>query len=249
VRGEASPRAAIAAESLRFYGRRQGRALRPGRLAVFRDHIDALAIRLPEGQMTRLDPRLLFNPPRQRVWLEVGFGGGEHLLGQAARHPEIGFIGCEPFIPGVATLVARAVSGGLTARLRIFANDARLLLPHFADASIERTFILFPDPWPKRRHHRRRVVDAAMVDRLAHLLSDDGELLVATDHAEYAADILAFLTAHPAFLPSGGGSSHRCEPPPDWVATRYEGKARRAGREVQYLRFFRRARLEKPGLP
>jgi tRNA (guanine-N7-)-methyltransferase len=249
VRGEVSPPAAIAAESLRFYGRRQGRALRPGRLAIFRDHFDALTIRLPEGQMRRLDPRLLFHPPRRRVWLEVGFGGGEHLLGQAARHPDIGFIGCEPFINGVANLVARAVSGGLTARLRIFANDARLLLPHFADASIERAFILFPDPWPKRRHHRRRVVDAAMVDRLAQLLSDGGELRIATDHAEYAADILALLIADRAFLPSGEGLRDRCEPPPDWVPTRYEAKARRAGREIQYLRFFRRARLENPGFP
>jgi tRNA (guanine-N7-)-methyltransferase len=234
---------APAADGPRFFGRRHGRPLRSGRRAALTGHLERLALRLPEDGTARCDPRLAFGAaPRPRVWLEIGFGAGEHLLGQAARNGDVGFIGCEPYVNGVATLIAAAVAAGLDGRIRVFAEDARLLLPRLEAASVERVFVLFPDPWPKRRHQRRRLLRAETLDRIADLLADGGELRFATDHGDCAVSTLADLVRHPAFTWTARRPADWRTQPADWVPTRYEAKARAAGRPPLFFRFVRRCR-------
>ena len=159
-----------------------------------------LAVTLPETGV--LDPASLFATRPGSVWLEIGFGAGEHLAAQAEAHPEIGFIGCEVFENGVARLVAEIARRDLT-NIRIFPDDARVLLDALAPASLDRVFILFPDPWPKTRHHKRRLVSTATLDRLAVLMRKGAELRLATDERGYLAWMLEHATAHPAFAMAG----------------------------------------------
>jgi tRNA (guanine-N7-)-methyltransferase len=228
----------------RFYGRRRGRPLRQGRHRLKDDLLPRLAIDLPE--QGALDPASLFPTPPRAVWLEIGFGGGEHLAEQAERHPDIGFIGCEVFENGVARLVGEIARREL-ANVRVFADDARLLLDCLAPASIGRVFILFPDPWPKRRHHKRRLVAPATLDRLAAVMQPGGELRLATDDRDYLARMLEHVTAHPDFQWLARGPADWRQRPADWPATRYEEKARAAGRAPAFLRFERLLTLPLDG--
>ena len=223
----------------RLYGRRRGRRLRPGQRQLKLELLPRLAVTLPDGES--LDPIGLFLPPPDRVWLEIGFGGGEHLADQAERHRNIGLIGCEVFENGIARLVAETAHRGL-ANIRIFPDDARLLLAALRPASIDRVFILFPDPWPKLRHHKRRIVSAAMLDRLAEIMADGAELRLATDDRDYLRWMLEQVTGHPAFIWLAQSSADWRERPPDWPPTRYEDKARAAGRTPFFLRFRRQPR-------
>ena len=223
-------------ERRRIYGRRRGRPLRPGRERLQQELLPRLTIALPQRGL--LDPPCLF-PARPSVWLEIGFGGGEHLAAQASAHPEIGFVGCEVFESGVARLVGEIARRGLD-NIRIFADDARLLLERLAPSSIARVFILFPDPWPKRRHHKRRLVAPATLDRLAAIIRPGGELRLATDDPDYLAWMLEHLTAHPDFTWLARRPADWRDRPPDWPPTRYEEKARAAGRAPAFLRFRRR---------
>jgi tRNA (guanine-N7-)-methyltransferase len=201
--------------------------------------LPAVAVRLPE--MGRLDPAVLFGAAPGSVWLEIGFGAGEHLAWQAERHPDTGFIGCEVFENGIAKLLARIATGRLD-NIRIFADDARLLLAALPPASIGRVFILFPDPWPKRRHHKRRIMSDETLDGLAEIMSDGAELRLATDDAGYLCWMLAHVTDHPAFEWLARRPCDWRERPSDWPSTRYEQKARAAGRRPAFLRFRRRPR-------
>ncbi len=223
----------------RLYGRRRGRKLRRGQRDLAAALLPQLSFVLPES--AALDPTGLFAFRPAAVWLEIGFGGGEHLAAQAAAHPGIGFIGCEVFDNGVARLVAAVARQGL-GNVRIFADDARLLLAALPAQSVERVFILFPDPWPKMRHRKRRLVTAATLDRLAEILADGGELRLATDDPDYLAAMLALATAHPAFAWQARRPADWQERPPDWPPTRYEEKARAAGRAPAFLRFTRISR-------
>jgi tRNA (guanine-N7-)-methyltransferase len=196
-----------------------------------------LAVRIPETG--RLDPALLFGAAPSSVWLEIGFGAGEHLACQAERNPEIGFISCEVFENGIVKLLARIATGRLD-NIRIFSDDARLLLPVLPPASIGRVFILFPDPWPKRRHHKRRIISHETLDLLAVIMSDGAELRLATDDPGYLCWMLAHVTEHPAFEWLARRPRDWRERPADWPSTRYEEKARVAGRVPFFLRFRRR---------
>ena len=180
----------------RFHGRRRGRRLRPGRAALKATLLPRLRIALPSGGT--LDPRTLFSPDPTEVRLEIGFGAGEHLATLAETRPDVGFIGCEPYVNGVAALLARIDEQGL-ANVRVLDDDARPLLDVLAAASIERVYLLFSDPWPKVRHHRRRFVGEATVAALARVLADDGELWFATDDSDYVRWSLDYITRHPAF--------------------------------------------------
>jgi tRNA (guanine-N7-)-methyltransferase len=188
-----------------------------------------------------LDPASLFAPTPDAVWLEVGFGGGEHLAAQAAAHPAIGIIGCEPFINGVVSLLGHVVRDDL-ANVRIWPESAVTLLDALPDASIARAFVLFPDPWPKLRQHKRRFVARANLDRLARVLTDGAELRVASDHADYVRWMLFELVSHPEFEWLARGPRDWRERPEDWPPTRYEEKARAAGLSPTFLRFRRHAR-------
>jgi tRNA (guanine-N7-)-methyltransferase len=211
--------------------------LRQGRRRLAESLLPQIAITLPvEGP---LDPKTLFAAPPPAVWLEIGFGGGEHLAEQAERHPGIGFIGCEVFENGIARLVGDIARREL-ANIRIFADDARLLLDRLVPASIGLVFILFPDPWPKTRHHKRRLVARATLDRLAIVMQPGAELRLATDDRDYLAWMLEHVTAHPDFVWLARSAADWRERAPDWPATRYEEKARAAGRPPVFLCFVRR---------
>lgn len=220
-----------------LYGRRLGRPLRPIQRRRLDDMLPRLALSLPPAGR-QLDPAGLFDPPKSALWMEIGFGGGEHLAAQAARHPEIGFIGCEPFLNGVAQLLAHIEAGGLT-NIRIHPDDARAVLDALPDGALGRLYVLFPDPWPKARHHRRRFIGPGNLPAIARVLAAGAELRTATDDPDYLAWMCDHLNAYPALsaLAAGAGAG---EPWPDWPGTRYDAKARAAGRAPVFLAYRRR---------
>jgi len=218
----------------RLYGRRRGRPLRAGQRALFETLLPQLRFALPESGT--LDPRSLFDAAIREVWLEIGFGAGEHLAYQAAAHPDCGVIGSEVFEPGIAHLLTEIKDRPL-ANVRLFIDDARLIIAALVPQSLGRAFILHPDPWPKERHKKRRIVSRETLDHLAVVLRDDAELRIATDDADYGEWIAERLAAHPDFAPLP------TEPrPADWPPTRYEVKAQTQGRMARLFSYRRRAR-------
>ncbi len=229
---------------IRSYGRRRGRKLRAGQARLLTDLLARVALD-PEDP-SPLDASALFSFRPQALWLEIGFGAGEHLVRQASSHSEIGFIGCEPFVNGIAALLA-AVRTHSLANIRVWTEDVRLLLPRLPAASLERVFVLFPDPWPKARHHKRRLIQGDFLDLLARVMAPGAELALATDHGDYLAWILERLTAHAGLLWTARGPQDWRKPPADFLPTRYERKARAAGRICVYLRFVRRSQVGTDG--
>jgi len=171
----------------------------------------------------------------ERRWLEIGFGGGEHLAHQAALHPEISFIGAEAFLNGVAKLLAH-LEDQKAANVRVFYGDARDLLEALPDRSLERIYLLYPDPWPKERQKKRRFVSAATLTQFHRLLQDGGLFLFASDIPDYVAWTREHVTAHGGF----GEEGDPAQPYENWVQTRYEAKALREGRTPTYLTFRKR---------
>jgi tRNA (guanine-N7-)-methyltransferase len=226
-------------ERLKFYGRRKGKPLKVGRQNLLETLLPKLALAAPAAG-ARLDPRTLF-PNAREVWLEIGFGGGEHLAAQAEAHPDVGFIGSEVFLNGVAGLL-KHIAARNVGNVRVLHEDVRYLLPALPDASLARIFLLFPDPWPKTRHAKRRFVSPTMLDELARLLVDGGELRVASDHPIYVRWALMHGTVHPQFQWLARTPDDWRVRPADGFPTRYEEKAISAGRPPAYLRFVRRAR-------
>lgn len=222
-----------------FFGRRIGHPLKPQQAALFETLLPRLALDLAAPAPAALT--MLFPPSVDSVRLEIGFGGGEHLAAQAARLPDHGLIGCEVFENGVVKLLAEVERLGL-ANLRLLVADARPLLDALAEGSLGRVFILFPDPWPKLRHHKRRLISTATLDALAHAMQDGAELRLATDDMDYLRWMLERATAHAGFEWLARGPRDWRERPPDWPATRYEQKALAAGRRPAFLRFRRRPR-------
>jgi tRNA (guanine-N7-)-methyltransferase len=220
----------------RVYGRRRGRTLKGKASELYETGLDALTVKLPAPD-TELDPRAVFAERPENVWLEIGFGGGEHLAAQAARHPDIGFIGCEPFINGVSSLLV-LLDEHEVRNVRIVTEDARLLLKALPEGAIDRAFLLFPDPWPKRRHEGRRFINPEALDLLARCLADNAEFRIATDHAVLQEWMPARMAEHPAFRLE----THATERPEGWAPTRYEAKALRQGRRPIYLTYRRKPR-------
>lgn len=225
-------------EPIRFYGRRKGKPLKAGRLALLDTLLPQLKIEQP---VQAFDPRGLFAHAPKDVWLEIGFGGGEHLAAQAAANPDVGFIGSEVFLNGVAGAL-KEIDARKVSNVRLFNDDVRFLLPHLPAASLGRVFLMFPDPWPKTRHAKRRFIGPAMLGELARLLGDGAELRVATDHPVYARWCLQHAPVHPDFVWRVTGPHDWRERPADGFPTRYEQKAVIAGRPPVYFRFARRPR-------
>lgn len=226
------------ADRPRFHGRRRGKRLRRSALGLIETLLPRLAIQ-PPGAGQAIDPKALFSRPVEQVWLEVGFGGGEHVVAQARLHPEMGYIGCEPFRNGVASLLGHLNATDID-NVRIFAEDVRLLLPAFPDASLGRAFVLFPDPWPKKRHAERRFIGPDNLTLLARVLADGAELRVASDDPVYQEWALEQLEAHPDF-DKIQVTTDRTELPQDWPPTRYEQKCL-ANRAPVFFRYRRKAR-------
>lgn len=227
-------------DRLPFHGRRKGRRIRAGRQRLLDELLPRLALARPAPGAT-LDPGSLFAETVAAVWLEIGFGGGEHLAFQAAQNRRVGLLGCEVFVNGLASLLTQVEAARLD-NVRVFPDDARLLLPHLAEASIERVFVLFPDPWPKSRHAERRFIQQATLDALARIMAEDAELRLASDDADHVAWLLQQILAHPAFAWCAERADDWRLRPADWPETRYEAKAWREGRPPAYLRFRRRPR-------
>jgi tRNA (guanine-N7-)-methyltransferase len=226
----------------RLYGRRKGHKLSAHREGLRATLLHELALHLEHGA----DPLSYFSPPCgggengvNDVWLEVGFGGGEHLLEQARANPHAGLIGAEPYEEGVAKLLA-AIDSSPTSNIRIHEGDARDIIAALPDACLGRVFILFPDPWPKTRHHKRRFVQMELLDALARVMKPGAELRFASDDAGYLAWTLERLMAHPAFVWMAQRAEDWKTRPPGWPQTRYEAKALHG--PPAYLLFVRRAK-------
>jgi len=220
-----------------LYGRRRGKKLRAGQQSLLDTLLPRLVLTLPETSR-KVDLAQAFGGvlPPQGIWLEVGFGAGEHLVWQAAQHAEVGLIGCEPYLNGVAKCLAHVERAGVS-NIRLFTDDARLLMAALPGRSLSRVFVLFPDPWPKTRHHKRRFVQRETLDQLAELMVPGAELRLATDDPSYLPWMVEHTCLHPAFDWLAERPADWRQRPPDWPSTRYEQKEI-AGRPT-FLRFRR----------
>jgi tRNA (guanine-N7-)-methyltransferase len=202
----------------KLYGRRKGPKLSARQVGLRQGLLRDLAYdpaKEPFGQ---------FPNSVRELWLEVGFGAGEHLVWQAGQHPHAGLIGAEPYEAGVAKILTKLDDSPLNT-VRLYEGDGRDIIEALPDASLSRFFLLFPDPWPKTRHHKRRFLQMAMLDQLARVLKPGGELRFATDDKSYLSWALERLMAHPAFVWLAQGPADWKARPADWPATRYETKA------------------------
>ncbi|MBU6475733.1 MAG: tRNA (guanosine(46)-N7)-methyltransferase TrmB [Alphaproteobacteria bacterium] len=223
---------------IRSYGRRWSKGLRPTRASALEDVLPQAAITLPEGDAL-VTPHVFFNRTVRAVWFEIGFGNGEHLLEQAAANPDVGLIGCEPFMNGVAAICV-GMREMKTQNTRLWPDDARVLMDRLAPQSLDRLFLLHPDPWPKTRHHKRRFIQTETLDEIARVLKSGGEFRMATDHADLAAWMMDKTFHHPAFAWEAKSAADWRNPPADWPKTRYGQKGLKQGRPPVYL-IFRRA--------
>ena len=217
---------------LRSYGRIKSRQIK-ARSA------DLLATRLPELSLdlsAPIDPMAL-KPDAAEVWLEIGFGGGEHMAAQAQAHPDVLILGAEPFLNGVASAIGHIEQHSLT-NVRLAQADARDLLARLPDECLERVFILFPDPWPKARHNKRRLVQEPVLNEIVRVLKPDGRLRFATDWADYAAWTLERALKTPGLTWTAHSADDWRRPPQDHVTTRYESK-RLGDCEPVWLEFLR----------
>lgn len=219
-----------------FFGRRSGKRLHKGQDSLFETVLPQLQITLPEG---RIDPDTVFSGKARRV-LEIGYGGGEHLALEAGHHPETGYVGCEVFTGGIGKMIQAIAEQGL-ANVRLYTDDALKLLNALPDASLDEVCLLYPDPWPKTRHHKRRFVSELTLSELSRTIKPGGLFHFATDIEDYANWTLAHILRTPAFefTPPEPGSWHR--PYPGWAPTRYELKARAEGRMISWYFTFERA--------
>jgi tRNA (guanine-N7-)-methyltransferase len=202
---------------IRSFGRIKSRPIKPARAALMATLLPS--VQAPAGPF---DPRALA-PAAAEVWLEIGFGGGEHLAGQAARRPDVLLLGAEPFQNGVASAL-RHISEQALSNVRLHMGDARELMAALPDASLDRLFILFPDPWPKARHHKRRLVDRAFIADAARVLKAGSRLRFATDWADYADWALERLLGAPEFVWLAEAPDDWRQAPRDHIPTRYELK-------------------------
>lgn len=226
------------AHELRSFGRRRGRPLSARQRSLLEELLPRLGLDLAGAPPRSL--QALFPAPVSQVWLEIGFGGAEHLVWQGRHNAHIGLIGCEVFEEGIVKALS-AVEEHALSNIRLSTDDARALLRWLPEASLSRVFILFPDPWPKKRHVKRRLVGAPLLDLLARAMAPGGELRIATDIGDYARTILLAARAHPAFAWQAEGPKDWRERGPDWPPTRYEGKAAQEGRHSYYFRLVRKS--------
>ncbi len=217
-----------------LYGRRKGKPLRAGQAARFDDLFPKLKLDLSAPAPG--DIRALFAEPVEALRVEIGFGGGEHLLHEAETHPGTGFIGIEPFVNGMAKALVGIGERGL-GNVRLFDNDAALVLDWLPEASVSRLDLLYPDPWPKKRQWKRRFVSDANLKRIARVLRPGGEFRFASDIDTYVAWTLDHVRRSPDLVWTAERADDWRLPWAGWPGTRYEAKAKREGRVPAYLIF------------
>ena len=222
-----------------FYGRRLGKTLKPNQRQALEHDLGPLSLDAVDWNdnpdRTPLDLDELFSG--KPVWLEIGFGGGEHMVHQAASNPDVGIIGCEPYINGVAMLLRKIGLAGVE-NVRIHPGDVRDLFDVLPEGSIQKAFLLYPDPWPKKRHHRRRAVTPEYLQPLHKVMVPGAELRVATDIKDYVRQTMEEVPKA-GFEWLGEKAADWREPWTDWLSTRYEQKALREGRVPHYMTFRR----------
>ena len=217
----------------RLYGRAKGHKLRAGQQALVDDFLPTIAV--PDGP---LDARILFGDDRPMEF-EIGFGAGEHLAYQAALRPDHGFIGCEPFVNGVVGALMHVRDDAL-ANVRIHMGDAMEVLARFPDASLDKVYLLHPDPWPKARHAKRRMMNPGPLDRIAAKLKPGGEFRFGTDHPIYCRWAMMQMNRRVDFIWQAQTASDFLVRPDDWPETRYARKARTVfGHDIWYFRYIR----------
>jgi len=220
-----------------FFGRRKGHKLRPQQAALFDTLLPRLALDL--NRPAPPNPAALFPHPIEAAHLEIGFGGGEHLIAEAERHPNIGFIGVEPFVNGMAKALAAIDARGLS-NIRLHFGDAIFLLDWLPDSSLARLDLIYPDPWPKRRHWKRRFVQDATLAAITRVLKAGGEFRFVSDIPDYVAWTLRHGLSAVGLEWTATRADDWREPWPGFTSTRYETKAKRAGRLPCYLIFRKR---------
>lgn len=219
-----------------FFGRRKGHRLRSHQADLVAGLLPRLAIDLDRPPAKNLAD--MFSRPLEGVCLEIGFGGGENLIAQAAARPSLGFIGCEPFVNGMAKALA-LIEARRIENIRLHFGDASDILAWLPPASLARVDLLYPDPWPKRRHWKRRFVQETSIAAIARLLRPRGEFRFVTDWPDYAQWTLERLLRSPDFAWTAERADDWRQPWPGFTATRYEAKAKLAGRAPCYLVFRR----------
>lgn len=222
----------------KFYGRRKGQKLSPRKKRLLTEILPGVSFSVNNVKPGALDPRVLFDFPVQSVCLEIGFGKGEHLAMQASANPDIGFIGCEPFINGVAGLVTKIHENGLK-NIRIYAGDVRDILSLLKDASLERVFLLHPDPWPKKRHAKRRFVNSINLEALARVMAPGAEFRIGTDHPGYMAWTMVRMQHRRDFEWTAEQAADWRNPSDDWPETRYAAKAKADDQPCAYFTYIR----------
>ncbi len=222
----------------RLFGRQKGHALSSYRERLMADRLPMLRVPFETLTPESIAPAL-FDDECRAVWLEIGFGGGEHLVWQAQANPSVGLIGCEPFLNGVARVLGEIDRHNLK-NIRLHNDDARQVIDWLPENQIDRCFILFPDPWPKKRHAKRRLVTQDFLTDLARVMKPGAEFRFATDIADYVRTGLhAILSCGHFDWPAETAADWRVRPA-DWPATRYEAKADREGRQRYYFSFVRK---------
>ncbi len=233
----------------KFFGRRKGRTIRKTKSLL----LDRFLPRIRITPETNFDKQTLFGHPVKEVWLEIGFGDGTHLVRQALKNPDKGLIGIEVFQNGVANLLTLLtglkeggnlpdeinLADGREDNVRVYDNDARLLLAQIPESFVDRVFLLFPDPWPKKKHSARRFVNADNLKAIARILRPGGLLRIATDHKVYKAWTLRTMATCQDFKWTAKCSDDWRQPPADWVETKYQKKAIREGRRPVFLEYER----------
>ena len=217
-----------------FFGRRKGHKLRAHQADLIARLLPRLALDITGARCT--DLARLFEDPIDNVRLEIGFGGGEHLIAEARAFPNTGFIGCEPYVNGMAKILALIEAGDI-GNIRLFAGDASELLAWTPEKSFTRIDLIHPDPWPKRRHWKRRFVQDTMIAALSRALARGGEFRFVSDISDYCAWTLAHFMHTPGFAWTAERASDWREPWPGYTMTRYGRKAEREGRAAAYLIF------------
>lgn len=226
----------------KFFGRRQGRKIRKAKTTLIEKFLDNVKFN---------NQSLNYLNQFDKIYMEIGFGNGEHLAGQAKNNPNIGFIGVEVFKNGVANLLSLItgikegsnlpeeinILSDRVDNIRVFDDDVRLLLDSIPDASVDKVFVLFPDPWPKSRHADRRIINQDNLNEIARILKPNGVLRIATDHKVYKGWALRQLKENQNFEWTAKCSNDWRYPPQDWVETKYQRKAIREGRKPVFFEF------------